>query len=141
MISFMFIVSFLLHIILLIAIYYLYNEAQHLKKYKTEDISTLFESYLQEIRAENKRLQEDIRSSSPNENETQQLNLIDEDTEKHSFPNTNNVEDKFETSIQAQVLQLYNNGLSADKIAAKLERGQTEVDLVIKLYDKKKHKT
>ena len=45
-------------------------------------------------------------------------------------------EDKLETSLEAQVFQLAKQGISIEEIAKKLNRGKTEIELMIKLHKK-----
>ena len=146
----MIIVSFLIHIILLIVVYYLYNELKLLKNEKTNEITDLFEFYLEEIKDENTRLQaEYVTDQTQKEIKTKAIanddsssmiteHVTDNTEEEIKYEPLVNIDDSYETSLQAQILQLNNQGLTSEEIAEKLQCGKTEAALVIKLHSKKK---
>ncbi|WP_404452648.1 hypothetical protein LG329_00685 [Virgibacillus necropolis] len=146
MTSFLLIISFLLHIVAFIAIYQLYKQAQLPKQESTsQDMMELFELYLSEIKEENKRLEEtllDRREYNP-KGETNPIPQFKEKPEhqEHIADDTYTapeVDDdvQYETSLQAKVLQLHDQGLASGEIARKLNKGKTEVDLIVKLHAK-----
>lgn len=144
--SFLFIISFLLHIILLITVYYLFQQIQRLKKDQADEITELFEFYLREIRSENRRLESEIEYHHfDNHQHEQQNNKIDKRPEsmityEPSNLDTDLVHDKYETSLEAQILQLYDQGMEVAEIAQKLNCGKTEAALMINLSKKKNQK-
>lgn len=123
-------------------IYYLFKEIQQLKKNTPQDITHVFEKYLQEIRSENDRLKTEI-SPTIDEPEYKQehQHFIKEEQEIEGttsfMPEISKTKDVTETSIQAQILQMYHQGISPEVIAKRLNCGNTEVALSIKLYKKK----
>lgn len=149
--SFLFIISFLLHIILLAIVYYLFQQIQLLKKNNTNEVTELFESYLREIRSENRRLESEIESKvshTDQEKVTQQFesNIINEEvTNKVDLDKpilkTDTIHDKFETSLEAKILQLYHQGMEVTEIAQMLNCGKTEASLIINLSKKRNQKS
>src|SRR5690625_684275 len=149
--SFLFIISFLLHIILLAIVYYLFQQIQLLKKNNTNEVTELFESYLREIRSENRRLESEIESKvshTDQEKVTQQFesNIINEEvTNKVDLDKpilkTDTIHDKFETSLEAKILQLYHQGMEVTEIAQMLNCGKTETSLIINLSKKRNQKS
>lgn len=142
MVSFLLIISFLLHIISIYAIYMLNKQLQ--KKEDTNEIAQLFEEYLQEIKKENDRLQNDLirythnKSAKPIEaveKEKKVGNLVMNDAEDKWLKNVNEVNDSVESSLEGKVLQLYHQGLSIADIAKKLDCGITEAELIIRFHD------
>ncbi|WP_068672375.1 hypothetical protein [Oceanobacillus sp. Castelsardo] len=146
MISFLLIISFLLHIISIYAIYMLNKQVQ--KKEDTTEIAQLFEEYLEEIKKENTRLKNDLKryphnkSDKPIEVQVDKKNkLVDshimEGSEKEWLKNVDKVNDSLESSLEAKVLQLYHQSLSVTDIAKKLDCGKTEAELIIRFHEKK----
>lgn len=153
----MLLISFILHIVTICGLYLLYKQVQK-KEQNIHEIDKLFHDYLTEVKEENKRLSEMLKSNTATKNvqtiavpHTSKKLVKDEGESKdneesieHSealFPNEallNNEEaSEVEMSLQAQVLQLHYNGLSNEEIARKLDCGKTEVELFIKLHEKK----
>ena len=137
MIQFMLIISFLLHIVLLMAVYHLFQQVQLSKKDNTNDITNLFESYLQEIKDENNRLQGELLVNTTQHNQEEKLDKQDSKTNQYTPITPNNIDDHYEASLQAQILQLYNEGMLVEEIANRLGCGTTEAGLIIKLYEKR----
>lgn len=139
MTSFLLIISFLLHIVAFIAIYQLYKQAQLPKKESTSsDMIELFDMYLAEVREENKRLEKTLLEKELNEpaGEINEVTTEKKVDEPYTLPKIDdNV--RFETSLQAKILQLHDQGMSNEDIARKLGNGKTEVDLIVKLHAKK----
>lgn len=138
MTSIMLTISFLIHIILLVAIYYLFKEIQQLKVNPPKNITHIFEKYLQEIRDENDRLKAEATpiTDEPSVNPTGQKFEQEAPEKLQYMPEIVETEDTTETSLQSQILQLYHQGISPNDIAKKLNCGKTEVDLSIKFYKK-----
>ncbi|MEC5422666.1 hypothetical protein QGM71_04050 [Virgibacillus sp. C22-A2] len=151
MVSFILIISFLLHIIALTAIFQLKKQVEQFQKPEdTNDILEVFETYLQEIKEENKRLQEDLLKKTPKEysdmNDVSHLSVANDTTTANHPSSTekpyetilpeDDKDDTVESSLQAHILQLHNKGLPTSEIAQRLNCGKTEAELTIKLYKK-----
>lgn len=152
MVSLLLIISFLLHLISLYAIYQLF---QYVKKQERDgnDMTHLFESYLQEFKEENSILKEQIRnnkhmeSPSPNQKKVvmsekkshkKEEAVAEETRDEDAFkPLEMDREDEVEASLESRVLQLESQGFLSGEIAKKLECGKTEVELIINLYKKR----
>ncbi|GAB3067196.1 DUF6115 domain-containing protein [Virgibacillus ainsalahensis] len=134
MIPFILIISFLLHITTLFAVYQLLKQINVLKKKKISESAELFEKYLQEIKDENSRLQEHLVEHKTETTDTSESmpSSVDDALIAHS-PSIDNA-DKVEASLQARILQLHNKGLSETEIAQKLNCGKTEAALIIKIH-------
>lgn len=139
--------SFILHIIIFAILYRLYREIQQLKKSNPEDIVELLELYLEEIKEENQQLKEEISVSTDTSEEIEGMNsktaetkstlpLVDNEIYDDTLLPTNK-DDHVEASIEAKMLNLYQQNMDTTEIARILDCGKTEVDLVIKLYAKR----
>ncbi|APC48606.1 DUF6115 domain-containing protein [Virgibacillus halodenitrificans] len=143
MFSFLFFISFLLHILTLIIIFQLIKKINTLQQVQSpSEIMDLFDTYLEEIKAENEYLQKTLNNNPednkqnnsaekvinpPHSVETEQpFNVSDQEIPK----------DEMEASLQARILHLYQNGYAAEEIAKQLDCGKTEAALVIKLHTK-----
>src|SRR5690554_4449456 len=78
MVSFVLIISFLLHIITFAAIYQLLKQIQTIKQENAEDIQGVLDTYLQEIRNENIRLQRAVQKDEASNQEAQPLQKNEE---------------------------------------------------------------
>lgn len=151
--AFLLLVSFLLHIVTITAIYQLVKQIKGLKQNNTADIAELMEVYLQEIKEENRMLETKLGNTNgtgePNQKQDKKMDVKqtaeDQAPEKQPTDNTlaplpltpeAEAGDSFETSSQARILQLHDQGLSNEKIASQLHCGKTEVELVIKMHAK-----
>ncbi|HLR07954.1 MAG TPA: hypothetical protein VK136_01660 [Bacillota bacterium] len=133
-------VSFLLHIVTLGAIFLLYLKCQ--QTYKSSDvqqIAELLDLYLEEIKAENRVLKQNLadddrqlkQASQTLEEENDRTAQVEDEGE--TMP-TENMSDSTETSLQAKILHLHSQGYSSEAIAKKLNCGKTEASLIIKLH-------
>lgn len=145
MTSFLFIVSFLLHIISIVAIYALSKQLSMNKSNDSSEFISLMENYLEEIKEENRRLQKELANIQPTaKNVDPPINVEDEPSlivEEHeeipiSVPGSDTVKDEVEVSQHSRILQFYKEGLNAEEIARKLGCGKTEVELIIKFQEK-----
>lgn len=148
MVSLLLIISFLLHLISIYAIYQLFQQLK-MKQEDSEEIAEVFETYLQAIKEENKHLQNNLLNDQTDGNmpdqseekiiETKEQTVESRDLKKDinnfSMPDID-VPDHVEASLESQVLQLHSQGLSPSEIAQKLNCGNTEAELIIKLYKK-----
>jgi len=154
LISFLFITSFLIHIITIYALVQFYFKYESLKKTESRETIELMETYLQEIKEENNRLQALINNShqlkssnttNKEDNIRQPVNQkIEEANNNLNYMNDfsffdNNINDTIEASLEAKVLQLHNEGLSITDIARKLHCGKTEAELIINLNKKNRN--
>lgn len=148
--------SFLLHIIGLICIYQLFKQIQILRRRSDPDeMIDIFETYLQEIKAENRKLQEELLINKPSEtikkpkqapqNIIQPQAIPERSQEQKSEPKIDikpliiddQIENNhYEASLQSRVLQQHALGLTTNEIAKKLNCGKNEVALFIKMKEK-----
>lgn len=147
MTSFLFIVSFILHIVSIVAIYTLSKQLSMNKSTdNSAEIITLMEDYLEEIRQENRILQKELSGSNEEKGEVfstpsmkEAIQPAKEQIHAESLYNplgNDEVQDEIEVSQQSRILKLYQEGLNADEIARKLGCGKTEVELIIKFHEK-----
>lgn len=152
-------ISLILHIVVLAAVYHIYNQIQLVKRSHTAEIMEVFETYLEEIKTENRILQDQLKDNSPLpikkvqktdtktaefppppiNNEYTQTKNINENI--YMKATNNNGDDAFKASLESKVLQLHNQGLTEEEIARQLNCGKTEVVLIINLYGQKNHKS
>ncbi|WLV25787.1 hypothetical protein QR721_06165 [Aciduricibacillus chroicocephali] len=175
--SMLFMVSFLLHIIALSAIYMLFKELQKLKSTTyIEEIDELMTTYLEELREENARLEDrivkseqikavqkalknDQKHSEDDNNEKEELEnqnvnssdkqssvfaeMLSNEEKRHELEQEpfdlqiesgDAIEDSYTASLQSRILLLAEQGFSQNEIAKKLDCGETEVNLVIKMH-------
>ncbi|MFD2628411.1 DUF6115 domain-containing protein [Oceanobacillus kapialis] len=141
------IISFLLHIITLTIIFQLFKQrSQPNHDTQTEEMIALLETYLQEVKEENDRLQKVIQENEQKTNSIpkQQVSSVSlQDVDNSSEANDSSYtppipeeEDYVEASLQSRILQLHHAGKTKTEIAKELDCGKTEVELIIKLYAK-----
>jgi len=145
MVSLLLIISFLLHLISIYAIYQLFQQKQALNRNDADELAELFESYLQEIKVENEQLQKNLERNNSAESAVQpeqpkkpgpnHVSLNNQLSDEFQLPEFDS-QDHVEASMESKVLQLYSKGLSTSDIAQKLNCGNTEVELIIKLHKK-----
>lgn len=162
MTSLLLIISFLLHVILLISIYQLYKQIQELKQTKNSELHTVAEQFISEIKQENKLLQERLthhanlatsndldQTMNPRQasNESLFQSTLQSNKKNPSIEGLN-IEDltekkheEMELSFESKILQLHQQGLNVDQIAERLKCGRTEVDLIVHLQQQLKHNT
>lgn len=140
------------HLVLFGFMFYLYYQLQSLKKANNEDITQLMGTYLDEIKYENERLQLQLKASPHNQEKqaknssiqfppppTQQVTHHEQEETVGKWTEHIEREDKAETpSIESQVLQLHEQGLSTEDIAKQLGCGKTEVALIINFHTERK---
>lgn len=159
MTSFLLLLSFLIHAILFITIYHLYEKTKKDKNEQLARLEELFADFMKNIQLENEKLEQKIyeaemrqqvlNETAPNatlQNELNEVKPIVLNEQKLKDNQTKDVwdhsklieeketKDMIETSIEGQVLQLFHEGKSPEEIAKQLNRGKTEVDLYIKLH-------
>lgn len=146
MTSFLFIVSFLLHIISIAAIFALSKQLSMNKSNDSSEFVSLMEEYLEEIKEENRLLQKELANINPTANqvdapsngegETPSSKVEENEETPTSLPGSDTVKDEVEVSQHSRILQLYKEGLGSEEIARKLGCGKTEVELIIKFQEK-----
>lgn len=149
MVSFLLIISFLLHIVSLFAIFQLFKLQQSASKESdSQEVMEVLEIYLGEIKEENNRLQNLIEKQSQqleDVNEEKQMvsnQVIKENTKAEpGFSDLDAlIEDvpeyQVDASLESRVLQLHSKGKTIEEIAKTLDCGKTEAELIIKLYRK-----
>lgn len=139
MVTFLFILSFIIHMLSIYSIFILYRKTQSINIPVQNELYPTLESYLNEIKEENKKLQQLV---SKNEQllekpaKRKQSKIPVEDNDMQILDVKNNNDDKVETSLHARVLSLHEKGLSIDQIAKQLKCGQTEAELILKFHEK-----
>ncbi|QHS22273.1 hypothetical protein GWK91_04620 [Virgibacillus sp. MSP4-1] len=160
MIEFLVIFSLILHAIVFIFIIYLYRRfsqnSSGMSVQERKEMEDMLSSYITEMKEENERLLNILNENGKNVKEKQ----TEPDSRENSSPipdtyvepvqkkdttaketkNAENynpetivVEDEAEgVSDHAKALQLYNDGLTTEEIAQKLNKGKTEIELFIK---------
>jgi len=133
--------SFLLHIVLLLAVYYLYQQLQLTKQHQEKQLETVLADFLDELKRENERLQSQLEKNTSDytQNVPVQTDPVYNVEENEKNWPVNNVDDsdkkdQVETSLESQILQLNHQGFSIEEIAKQLNRGKTEVELIVKLH-------
>lgn|SRR5690625_3287705 len=150
-------ISLLLHVVAFYLIFYLIKQVQLLREDKLEGIQQLFSNYLVEIKEENDRLQKQLSSNSLI-NERPQVATLEEDqlhkttlndqhktnpikhTDTPEIPltqRTDHIQDTYEPSLQANILQMHDQGYTEEEIAKTLNCGKTEVELIVKFHHQK----
>src|SRR5690625_4738631 len=73
MTSFLFIVSFLLHILLLITVFYLYQHIQSLKNNQTSEVEHILNNFLQQLKLDNEEMEKKIHQENITPDEKKKL--------------------------------------------------------------------
>jgi|SRR5690625_526811 len=159
MTSLLLIISFLLHVIMLIAIFQLYRQIEQLKQEKNESIETTMQQFINEIKVENHQLQQQLSqtsrpssSFSPVEqgettthSDNKELNekhpKNDQTTNDELIDITDMKQEKMELSLEGKILQLHEAGYNVEQIAEQLTCGKTEVELILNLQQQLRQKT
>ncbi|ELK44769.1 UNVERIFIED_CONTAM: hypothetical protein N8J90_02785 [Halobacillus marinus] len=153
MTGFLLSISFLIDGVLLYAIFILMKrvkQAGELEEQKQEtasEIDDLFTSYLAELKDENERLMAWVANTP----EQKPVTYTDEHQAKASIRESAPVytppvpvegtEVIYERSLQSQVIDMMQSGLTIEETARKLDRGKTEVELLYKWSQKTSEKT
>lgn len=135
-------IALLLCIILLIAVFQLFKQIQFIKSEKQDDIHNIMQFYLNEIKEENKKLEQNINLNKDSHKTKDNKTLTEESelknnagliSEEDSLLNLIKQEDVYEPSLAVQIFELESKGLSTEQISKKLKCGVTEVELILKL--------
>ncbi|MEJ8776897.1 DUF6115 domain-containing protein [Pseudogracilibacillus sp. ICA-222130] len=155
MTSFLWMISFLLHIILMYAVYSLFKQVQAEKNARKEEIESLLTEFMHVLHEENNHLIQLLKQEDgvkeAREKATYRTDTVQED---HTMEEQKTGEklkedirfgsllqkmiekeqDKVETSSEARMIQMYQAGKSIEEIARAFDRGKTEVELIVKLH-------
>lgn len=161
MTSLLLLLSFLLHLILFIILIRLVQHMQQLKQNQTEQLETLIAEFTEELRMQNERLERSLSNppqaakpfQSSFQHALEQLNdeasvvqrddhetvkTVTSSTATTNVLSTADKEDKIEMSLESKVMQLAAEGKSVSEIAKQLNRGKTEIELLLKLSQQTK---
>lgn len=157
MTSLLLIISFLLHTIILIGLFQLLKQIQSLKHSKDKETETMMLAFIDEIKTENQRLQQQLNqhqgktSDDPllyeqKEATSERPDLHDESKvlDERNSQLTDRLQDQQEEmklSLEGRVLQLNQKGYSIEEIAEILTCGKTEVELILNLQQQLKQNT
>jgi hypothetical protein len=164
MLAFLLTISFLLHALSLWIIILLYlrlakvKEMEKQQQQMTEEIERTFSAYLLEWKEENERFLTELAAILPNRSRTDHLpkdstepltegNKTTEPSEETEplpsyFPNIDEIKDIVDirqqpaSSAADRVWQLYEQGKTVEEIAKILNKGKTEVELLLKFRQK-----
>ncbi|MFD1067548.1 DUF6115 domain-containing protein [Oceanobacillus locisalsi] len=146
-------ISFILHGVSILAIYLLLKDRQHTGGNK--ETEALLKETLAEIRRENRTLQHLLEEDKQPDKKTadkeeKQQSLFPVTEEAEAMPvkkegeiqspemfSTAPYQDEVETSLEAKVLQLHTNGMTSDEIAQQLNCGKMEAEIIIKMHKRK----
>lgn len=161
--TFLVIFSLMLHGITFMFLIYIYRQTQvssaderQLQK-TIREMEDLFQSYLLELKDENEKLIKLLNDKKQkNKRSFEEINNISAETsiqeKSENHPHERTEENKDESrydpeklitedpvqyeqpSYQSMALQLYNQGYSIEEIAQKLNKGKTEIELIVKFY-------
>lgn len=141
MVSFLLIVSFILHVIAFLAIIILYQRCTQGNTQQANEFEEMFQKYLNEFRNENRRLQNELEQSNSVRLNKNREEIEADSTYKDLLSDYDQHDgDEVETSLTANILSLANQGYTIDEIAKELKCGKTEAELIIKFYQDKTHK-
>jgi len=132
MTSFLLLISFMIHIITLIVLFQLYQSYKNSEQAQSKQLQSLFETYLEEIKQENEKLQSFVRTPKKISETKIDEKIKTGDTAVSLRSNDDAYE--VETSLEAQILALAERGFDVDQIAKKLQCGKTEAELILKFH-------
>ncbi len=138
MVALLLIISFTLHIIFFITLYYLYQQLQKRNTVDEKELEQILASFLQEIKLENDRLQKQFKEETATANEPIKKEYASTSRDLYKpidlpVQMSEKPKDKIETSATGEILNLYHQGVPIEKIARKLNKGKTEVELIVKM--------
>ncbi|UOQ47849.1 hypothetical protein MUN88_17610 [Gracilibacillus caseinilyticus] len=143
--------SFIIHIITFIIIRHLKNRIDNMHAVEervdaqVKSIEDTLALYLVEIKEENEQFIQDIMNTQHSSTKNKPKNSPSTDSEYNTKQSenyipisaTDQVEDVVEHSLAASILHLRQQGLAVNQIAKQLNKGQTEVELILKFQQKK----
>lgn len=138
-------ISFILHLLAFFWIFLLslrLKRANEIEKRQVEiqkEIEDLFQSYLMEMKEENEKLLNyiDKPTKSPimaREKVTQQIYQTPKGKTKTKeyTPPVPTTQERFEPTLNSKVVLLHEQGFKTEEIAQKLNKGKTEIELILK---------
>ncbi|RWZ60465.1 coupling factor for flagellin transcription and translation [Halobacillus fulvus] len=137
---FLLVISFIIDGVLLIGLFIMNTrirkteELELRQKEIAHDIEGLFQSYLLEIKEENAKL-----ANMANEPRTDSLEAAPlKETKKESYvpPVPEEEAPLYEPSLTSRILELKRKGYTIEEIARQLNRGKTEIELLLKFQQK-----
>ncbi|MEC3886057.1 hypothetical protein VKA52_20225 [Halobacillus sp. HZG1] len=162
MTGFLLIFSFIIDGVLLFSLFIIMKKVRRTEelelrqKQVAAEIEDLFTSYLMEIKEENKRMESLVRknshSSDFHDSQTEdrgerEKNHLDKEviTKKqisstYTPPELEETE-SYQPSFHSQVLDLKEKGYSIEEIAKIMDKGKTEIELLLKFHQKPMKKT
>ncbi|UOQ85603.1 DUF6115 domain-containing protein [Gracilibacillus salinarum] len=143
--------SFIIHIITFIIIRQLKNKIDNMHAVEAKvdaqvkSIEDTLALYLVEIKEENDQFIQEMtksqQSTAKNKPENSRQAEPDEPATHSGYyqpvSTIDHVEDVVEHSLAGSILHLRQQGLTVDQIAKKLDKGKTEVELILKFQQKK----
>lgn len=159
---FLLLISFIIHAVTFVIIKHLKTKvdqpavAQEEIIQQKKEIEDLLAVYLLEIREENEKVIASLANNKGTQMSGESSNnvvidkvkdqeITDKEPERSSNrkplkdyqpPVDNSEPDRVEQSFAAQILSMYNQGNSIETIARKLDRGKTEIELLVKFQQK-----
>ncbi|EKN63910.1 coupling factor for flagellin transcription and translation [Schinkia azotoformans LMG 9581] len=148
MYPYMLTISFILHVFAFFWIFLLSmrlkrtNEIEKRQAEIQKEIEDLFQSYLLEMKEENEKLLNLIDKSKPPINKREKVTQQPYQTQekpkpKEYTPPMPSAQDRFEQSLNSKVVLLHEQGFKAEEIAQKLNKGKTEIELILKFNGSK----
>ncbi|MBN9652874.1 hypothetical protein J0K78_01255 [Halobacillus sp. GSS1] len=162
MTGFLLIFSFIIDGVLLFSLFIIMKKVRRTEelelrqKQVAAEIEDLFTSYLMEIKEENKRMESLVRknrhssafhdSQTEDEGERGKIHLDKEDITKNQTSSTYTPPkleetESYKPSFHSQVLDLKEKGYSIEEIAKMMDKGKTEIELLLKFHQKPMKKT
>ncbi|SEP57893.1 DUF6115 domain-containing protein [Piscibacillus halophilus] len=145
--SFLMLLSLLLHGVSFVVIFKLYQKVQNINssdayfEQKVKETEDMLNSYLLEIKDENEKFIHKVSKLETSDTDTFNHDKVDsktnDDYEKINQEDQDDVPVNMEQpSDEAQILYLFDQGYTIEEIAKKLNKGNTEVDLIVKFNQK-----
>jgi biopolymer transport protein ExbB/TolQ len=152
MVAFLWITSFIFHIVsffLIILLFLKWTKVKEIEKRQAEmirEMETLMASYLVEFKEENDRF---VRQLTSKQNHSKQNKKVKREEPFLPLPNIEVIEDRLEISMKdeqqdeqsvqelaEQAFLLQQQGKTLDEIAKILKKGKTEIELLLKFRQK-----
>lgn len=159
MVSIVLFISFILHFVTLFIILLLFLKWNKVKQIEAEqnnmrrEIEEIFSAYLLELKEENEKFTQianeitrgrnygqpqkqnrEVTFTDRSSNQDDMKDVIDGPPISEYVPPTPEFKEVYDQSFPSQVLELHNNGYTVNEIAQKLNKGKTEIELVLKFH-------
>lgn len=145
---------------MLLAMYQLFQQMEKLKRTKNEELEGVLFQFIQDIKMENEQLQQLLNAQNKDNpldkapaKQTEAVHDHQDESDlrmKQQKQGHNNFDisslldhdrEVTELSVEARMLQLQKEGYSVAEIAQKMNRGKTEVELMLTLHPQLKQNT